>query len=50
MLFQSKLNEPPEDVSLDSKLCLSFQIQYFEVSIFVVFNCQFLREFPYQMV
>ena len=49
MLFQSKLNELPEDVSLASKFRLTFQIQYFQVLIFAVFKCQFFREFPYQM-
>ena len=48
--FQRKLNELHHDVSLASKLCLTFQIQYFEVLVFVAFKCQFFREFPYQIV
>ena len=48
-LFQSKLNELRQNVKLASKFSLTFQIQYFHVSIFLVFKCQFLREFPYQM-
>ena len=40
-LFQRKLNEHPEEVSFTSKFCLTVQIQYFEVSIFVGFKCQF---------
>ena len=49
-LFQSKLNELPQEVSLPSKFCLTFQIKYFVVSIFVVFKCQFFKEFLCQSV
>ena len=40
MLFQRKLNDFPQEVSLVSKFYLTVQIKYFEVSIFVVFKCQ----------
>ena len=40
--FQSKLNKLTQKFSLASKLCLIVQIQYFEISIFVDFKCQFL--------
>ena len=45
-LFQRKLNELPQDVTLATKFCLTFQIQYFEVSFFVVFKCQCFKELP----
>ena len=41
MFFQSKLNELAQKVSLVSKFCLTVQKQYFDVSNFVVFKCQF---------
>ena len=47
-LFQRKLNELPQDVTLATKFCLTFQIQYFEVSFFVVFKCQFFKEFLFK--
>ena len=37
-LFQSKLNELPQEVSLACKFCLTVHMQYFENSIFVVFK------------
>ena len=40
MLFQRKLNDFPQKVSLVSKFCLTVYIQYFEVSIFVAFKWQ----------
>ena len=43
--FQRKLNELPQDVTLVFKFCLTFQIQDFEVSLFVVSKCQFFKEF-----
>ena len=45
MLFESKLNELREDVTLGSKFCVTFQIKYFVVSLSVVFKCQFFKEF-----
>ena len=39
-LFQSKLNELPQEVSLAYKFFLTIHIQYFEVSILGFFKCQ----------
>ena len=44
--FQRKLNKLPQDVTLASKFSLTFQIQYFEVSLFVVFNRQCFKQLP----
>ena len=46
--FQSKLNELAQKVSLVSKFCLTVQIQYFEVSLFVAFECEFLCQMEQQ--
>ena len=43
-LFKRKLNKLPQEVSFATKLCLTVQIQYFEVSVFVGFKCQFLSQ------
>ena len=39
-LYQSKLNELPQEVSWAYKFFLTIHMQYFEVSIFVFFKCQ----------
>ena len=39
-LFKKKLNELPQEDNLASQFRLTVQIQFFEVSIFVVFKCQ----------
>ena len=39
-LFQSKLNELPQEVSLAYKFFLTIHMQYFEVLILVFFKCQ----------
>ena len=41
-LFQSKLNELPQEVSLAYKFFLTIHMQYFEVSILVFFKCQLI--------
>ena len=43
-LFKRKLNKIPQEVSFAAKLCLIVLIQYFEVSIFVGYKCQFLSQ------
>ena len=40
MLFQSKLNELPQEVSLAYKFCSTIHMQYFEVSILLFFKYQ----------
>ena len=49
-LFQRKLNEIPQNVTLAPKFCLTFQIQYFEVSFFVVFKWQFFKELLFKLL
>ena len=39
-LFQSKLNELPQEVSLAYEFCLTIHMKYFEVSIVGFFKCQ----------
>ena len=39
-LFQSKLNELPQEVSLTYKFCIRVHMQYFKVSILFFFKCQ----------
>ena len=39
-LFQSKLNELPQEVSLAYDFCLTIHMKYFEVSILGFFKCQ----------
>ena len=41
-LFQRKLNELPQEVSLPYKFCLTIHMKYFEVLILVFFKCQLI--------
>ena len=41
-LFQRKLNELPQEVSLPYKFCLTIHMKYFEVLVLVFFKCQLI--------